>query len=167
MSPVCPALYSHNKHLFVKKSFLFKKIPMPLRRSWLIYFMSMLPFYTYWKHPMISRDIYQRKGTLVWWNGLINLNKRLYIKTKYSSMAFRIYIVYFTPLMRFHRPETVGFRFSDNFRKVPKYNIGWKYRSSHRRCSIRKAVLRNFAKIQLYLKRNSSTDVFLWSLQNL
>ena len=49
------------------------------------------------------------------------------------------------------------------------------YRSSHRRCSVKKDVLRNFAKItgkhpcqvklQAY-KRDSGTGIFLWIFQN-
>ena len=58
-------------------------------------------------------------------------------------------------------------------------------RSNHRRCSVRKGVLGNFAKftgkhlcqilflirlqawgLQLYLKRSSGTDVFLWILRD-
>ena len=66
-----------------------------------------------------------------------------------------------------------------------KLVFGTILRSSHRRCSIRKGVLRNFAKftwkhlcqslffdkvarlsLQLYLKRDSGTGVFTWILQN-
>ena len=46
------------------------------------------------------------------------------------------------------------------------------YRSSHRRCSVRKGVLREFAKFigkqlcqGLFLKEDSSTGVFLWIFQ--
>ena len=59
------------------------------------------------------------------------------------------------------------------------------FRSSHRRCSVKKGVVRNFAKftwkkpvpdlffnkvavlgLQLYWKRDSGTGVFLWILRN-
>ena len=52
-----------------------------------------------------------------------------------------------------------------------------KLRNGHQRCSVRKEVLRNFAKfigkhlrqasdLQLYLKRDSGTGVFEWVLRN-
>ena len=47
------------------------------------------------------------------------------------------------------------------------YFIFSTYRSSHLRCSVKKGVLRNFAKaLQFYLNRDSGTGVFLWILQS-
>ena len=64
----------------------------------------------------------------------------------------------------------------DVFRTLPNiFDGGYrrKYRSSHQRCSIKKVVLKNFAKFSgkhlyrsLFLNQVAGTGVFLWILQN-
>ena len=70
-------------------------------------------------------------------------------------------------------------------KKISVFSQPTSYRSSNRRCSVRKGVLRNFAKftekhlcqvlffdkvaglgMQLYPKEHSGTGVFLWILRN-
>ena len=48
-------------------------------------------------------------------------------------------------------------------------NILRRFRSSHRRCSIEKGVLKNLAKgpdLQIFQKRDSGTGVYLWVYRN-
>ena len=102
---------------------------------------------------------------------------------KYYNMENKILDCQFEPVCtkQTHPNYSVG-----SNRDEGKIQYDWwsTHRSSHQRCSMKKGVLRNFAKfigkylcqslfffdkdagLQLYLKRDSGTGVFLWTLQN-
>ena len=71
-------------------------------------------------------------------------------------------------------PRCNGLMFFDNFiDSVRGLDYYASNRSSHRRCSVRKGVLRNFAKFtgkhlcqSLFFNKVAGTSVFLWILRN-